>query len=223
MKRVIHIIGNGDHSFLYQDAPRRGLKLACNQIAFQVPEKYATCIVDYKFMNALAKQQVELDGEWVLGFRPKHWMEMNPNHFVKVAHQVKEFYTVLPDYVANYTDLNCGHMATHYACNKLKADEVHMYGFDSIFDFNVKSVSDFNGALQSDRGNTNNNRLTNNWRPVWQSMFREFKDVQFVLHHSHDKYKINVDNNVTTEIYSKRSEVKKNKDGSVSFANLSEA
>ena len=114
-------------------------------------------------------------------------------------------------------------MATHYACNKLKADEVHMYGFDSIFDFNVKSVSDFNGALQSDRGNTNNNRLTNNWRPVWQSMFREFKDVQFVLHHSHDKYKINVDDNVTTEIYSKRSEVKKNKDGSVSFANLSEA
>ena len=89
MKRVVHIIGNGDHSFLYQDAPRRGLKLASNQIAFQVPEKYATCIFDYKFMNALAKKQVELDGEWILGFRPKHWLEMNPEHYVKIAHQVK--------------------------------------------------------------------------------------------------------------------------------------
>ena len=39
-------------------------------------------------------------------------------------------------YAKNYTDWNCGHMAVHYACNKLLANEVHMYGFDSIFDFN---------------------------------------------------------------------------------------
>jgi len=219
MPRVVHIVGNGDNSFLYQEAPRKGLKLACNQIAFPIPEKYATCIVDYKFMKALSEKKVEVPGQWVLGFRPKHWMEMNPKFYMKIAQQVKEFYTVLPKYVANYTDLNCGHMAAHYAANKLKADEIHMYGFDSIFDFNLKSVSDLTSALQSDRGNTNNNRLANNWRPVWQHMFREFGGVRFILHHTHDKYKINVDKNVHTEVYRKNSQTPKNLD----FNNLSEA
>ena len=60
---------------------------------------------------------------------------MNPDYYMKVSKQVKEFYTELPNYAANYTDFNCGHMAAHYSANKLKADEIHLYGFDSIFDF----------------------------------------------------------------------------------------
>ena len=132
--------------------------------------------------------------------RPKIWMDQQPGFYLKHSHQVKEFYTELPKYVANYTDFNCGHMACHYAANKVKADEIHMYGFDSIFDFNLKSCSDF--YLNSDRGNMNNNRLATNWRPVWQKMFNEFPNTKFILHHIHDSIKFEVGDNVDVVIYS---------------------
>jgi len=221
MARVAHIIGNGDSSLLYQNEPRKGLKLACNAIGFAIPEKYATVIVDYKFMDAMKKGIATVDGDWILGFRPKHWMELNPQIYVKWSKQVKEFYTALPDYVANYTDFNCGHMAAHYAANKLKADEIHMYGFDSIFDFNLRSVSDID--MPSDRGNMNNLRLADNWRPVWQSMFREFKDVKFILHYYHKKLKINVDGNVHIKTYEYIPPKEEKETGTVNMDNISDA
>ena len=216
MPRVVHVIGNGDSSLLYEAEPRKGLKLGCNRIGFPVPDKFASCIVDYKFMQAMTNKEIDLPGQWILGFRPKHWMEMHPEYYIKVSHQVKEFYTELPKYAANYTDFNCGHMATHYAANKLKADVIHMYGFDSIFDFNLKSGTDF--SLSSDRGGANNLRLADNWRPIWQHMFREFSDTKFVLHYPHDKLKINIDNNVEVKMYD-MSHRKQN----LSFDQLSEA
>ena len=216
MPRVVHIIGNGDSSLLYEAEPRKGLKLGCNRIGFPVSDMFASCIVDYKFMQAMTNKEIDLPGQWILGFRPKHWMEMNPEYYMRVSHQVKEFYTELPKYAANYTDFNCGHMATHYAANKLKADVIHMYGFDSIFDFNLKSGTDF--SLSSDRGGANNLRLADNWRPIWQHMFREFSDTKFVLHYLHDKLKINIDNNVEVKMYD-MSHKKQN----LSFDQLSEA
>ena len=216
MSRVVHIIGNGDSSLLYEAEPRKGLKLGCNRIGFPVPDMFASCIVDYKFMQAMTNKEIDLPGQWILGFRPKHWMEMHPEYYMRVSHQVKEFYTELPKYAANYTDFNCGHMATHYAANKLKADVIHMYGFDSIFDFNLKSGSDF--SLNSDRGGANNLRLADNWRPIWQSMFREFSDTKFVLHYLHDKLKINIDNNVEVKMYDMS-----HKKQTLSFSQLSEA
>ena len=216
MRRVVHIIGNGGSSFLYNEEKRKGLKLGCNQIGFNIPEKYASCIVDYKFMQAMTANEITLPGQWILGFRPKHWMEMNPDYYMKVSKEVKEFYTELPNYAANYTDFNCGHMAAHYSANKLKADEIHLYGFDSIFDFNLNSASDL--SLKSDRGSANNLRLADNWRPIWQSMFKEFSDTKFILHYTHDKLKINIGNNVDVRIYNLRE-----KEKNISFDQLSEA
>ena len=216
MRRVVHIIGNGGSSFLYNEEKRKGLKLGCNQIGFNIPEKYTSCIVDYKFMQAMTANEITLPGQWILGFRPKHWMEMNPDYYMKVSKQVKEFYTELPNYSANYTDFNCGHMAAHYSANKLKADEIHLYGFDSIFDFNLNSASDL--SLKSDRGSANNLRLADNWRPIWQSMFKEFSNTKFILHYTHDKLKINIGNNVDVRIYNLRE-----KEKNISFDQLSEA
>ena len=216
MRRVVHIIGNGGSSFLYNEEKRKGLKLGCNQIGFNIPEKYASCIVDYKFMQAMTANEITLPGQWILGFRPKHWMEMNPDYYMKVSKQVKQFYTELPNYAANYTDFNCGHMAAHYSANKLKADEIHLYGFDSIFDFNLNSASDL--SLKSDRGSANNLRLADNWRPIWQSMFKEFSNTKFILHYTHDKLKINIGNNVDVRIYNLRE-----KEKNISFDQLSEA
>jgi len=60
-------------------------------------------------------------------------------------------------------------MAVHYVCNKLKAEEVHMYGFDSIFDFNLRSISDL--YLSSLRDPTHNNKLKSEWFNRYKNMF----------------------------------------------------
>jgi hypothetical protein len=96
------------------------------------------------------------------------------------------------------TNFNCGHMAVHYACNKMKAEEVHIYGFDSIFDMNLESFTDL--LLESDRSTPNTVRLANNWRPIWTSMFNEFPNTKFVLHHSHDNIKIEIPDNVEISV-----------------------
>jgi hypothetical protein len=201
MTRVAHIIGNGDNAQMYK--PAKGIKIACNLAPIEIPNLFASCIVDFKMSGALTEGSVEIPGDWVLGFRPKVWYEQNKGNFkMRFGHKIKEFYTELPAYTMNpgeqegngYTNFNCGHMATHYTANKIKADEIHMYGFDSLFDMNLRSYTDF--VLQSDRGATNNVRLNDRWRPVWEGIFKEFSNTQFVLHHKHDALKIKAPPNV---------------------------
>ena len=183
--RVIHIIGNGDNAVRYK--PSKGIKLTCNLPPFAIDNVYATCIVDFKMMVAISDGIVQVPGEWIVGFRPKKWCEMRPDFYMKYAPQIKTFYLDKPDYVPTYTEFNCGHMATHFAANKLKGEEIHLYGFDSMFDFNLRSYTDT--FMTSDRSDTNNARLTNNWRAIWPELFKEFPNTQFVLHHKHDKLK----------------------------------
>ena len=199
MKRTVHIIGNGDHAGYFWNEPRHGMKLTCNVPPFTPPQVYATIMVDFKMMKALNEGSVTIGGEWIIGMRPKIYMQNNPTFHLKYSHHIKEFYTVLPKYVSNYTDFNCGHMAVHYAANKVKAEEIHMYGFDSLFDFNLRSTSDL--FLNSDRGNNNNNRLANNWRPVWENMFKEFPNTKFILYHKHNAIKCNIYKNVHIVTY----------------------
>ena len=193
MSRVGHVIGNGDNAVMYK--PSKGFKITCNIPPFEVNNVYTTCLVDFKMMKAMTEGSVYIPGEWTLGYRPKVWMENNPQFHMKVAQQIKGFYLDLPKYVANYTDFNCGHMATHYTANHLQCEEVHMYGFDSIFDFNLRSCTDM--YLNSDRSLTNNNRLANTWRPVWGNLFNEFPNTEFVVHHEHSDIKIKLPKNVT--------------------------
>lgn len=205
MARVVHIIGNGGTASFYNEAPRKGLKLTCNIPPFPVYDAYGTVMVDFKMMAALTKGELTLPGDWILGMRPKMWMEKQPEWYMKMSTQVKEFYLKLPSYCPNYTDFNCGHMAVHYACTKFQPDVVHMWGFDSIFDMNLKSCSDF--YLPSPRDTANNVRLNNNWRPVWDGIFNEFGDVNFVLHHNHDDIKVQKPSNVSVEVHSKKKKV----------------
>ena len=76
----------------------------------------------------------------------------------------------------------------------MKATEIHMYGFDALFDMNIESFTDL--LLESDRGANNTHRLATTWRKVWQSMFAEFPDVQFNLHHPHNHLKFPKPENV---------------------------
>ena len=203
MGRVVHVIGNGDKADLYQCERREGMKLICNMPPFEIDPKevYATCMVDFKMMMALTKGEIALDQyEWVLGTRPRIWMYERSAFYLKYANRVKEFYTHVPKYAVNATNFNCGHMAVHYAANQKKADEVHLYGFDTIFDFNMRSVTDL--ILSSDRSTVNNYRLLNNWRPIWRDIFREFDKTKFVLHHNHDNLKIPKLDNVEVKVYS---------------------
>lgn len=201
MAKVAHIIGNGDMAAMYKQA--KGIKLTCNIPPFEVQNVYATGIIDFKMCMAINEGSVQVPGQWICGFRPKVYCDRNPRFYMKYAQNIKEFYTTLPPYTKltpqddmgkMYTNFNCGHFVTHYAANKIKADEIHMYGFDSIFDFTVRSFTDL--VLNSDRGDTNNNRLINNWRPIWNGIFNEFPDTQFVLYHKHADAKIQLPKNV---------------------------
>ena len=69
-----------------------------------------------------------------------------------------------------------------------------MHGFNSMFDMDLRSCTDL--YLNSDRNNDNNLRLSDNWRPVWQSLFREFPEKQFVIYHHHPNIKFMVGDNV---------------------------
>lgn len=193
MTRTVHIIGNGDCAVFYKPSP--GIKLTCNMPAFDIADVYGTVMVDFKMMKALYESQLQLDAyDWILGHRPKLWMEMKPDFYLRYSKNVKEFYTHLPEYCPTATEFNCGHMATHYAASKLKANEIHMYGFDSLFDMNLRSVTDT--YLISDRSDLNSFRLNSNWRPIWKNIFEEFPEVKFVLYHKHDMIKIPVPSNV---------------------------
>ena len=218
MDRIVHVIGNGDQAIQYLEEPRRGMKLLCNMPPFSIPrsEVYATCMVDFKMMSALSEGHVNLDMyPWVLGTRPKIWMEdpRQSSFYLKYAPLIKEFNLVVPDYCGEpgspqaATNFNCGHMAVHYACNRHKATEVHMYGFDTLFEFNMRSITDV--YLHSDRSDTNNYRLINNWRPIWHNMFAEFPNTKFVFHHNHDDIKIPKQKNMEFVTYrNKKLEVK---------------
>lgn len=193
MSKVIHVIGNGDHAGMYKQNST-GMKVTCNLPPFPVQGAYGTCIVDFKMMRAMHEGSVSVPGDWIIGFRPSKYLEMNPDLRIRWMHHIRDTYLTLPEYAVNYTNFNCGHMAVHYSANKLKGTEIHMYGFDSMFDFNLRSCTDF--YLNSDRGDTNSLRLSNNWRPIWQNLFKEFPDTQFVLHHKHENIKFPVPENV---------------------------
>lgn len=199
----VNVLGNGDHAYMFERGTP-GKLLICNMPPFEIPRKevHATCMVDFKMMKALQEGHIALDMyDWILGTRPKIWMENQGTFYMKYSHLIKAFYPHVPEYAAlgnkamAATNFNCGHMAVHYACNKMLATEVHIYGFDSIFDMNLTSFTDL--LLESDRGTMNTHRLANNWRPIWTSLFKEFKNTQFHLHHSHSNIKIDIPDNVT--------------------------
>ena len=74
-EKVIHVIGNGDNAVWFDNASK-GKKLVCNKPMVDVRNPYATCIVDFKMMKAIADGVVTVPGDWTLGARPKKWMEM---------------------------------------------------------------------------------------------------------------------------------------------------
>jgi len=191
-----HVIGNGRSAYNYQPSP--GLKITCNLPPMAVEDVFATCIVDFKMMQSMTKGEITVPGSWILGMRPKLWMEKNPSYYMKVASQIKEFYQVLPSYIPDYTKFSCGHFAVHYTASKHRPDILHMYGFDSIFDFDLTSCSDY--YLHSNRDNQNTTRLTNDWRSGWPGIFNEFQNTQFVLHYKHDHVKFPIPDNVKVHI-----------------------
>ena len=212
MKKV-HILGNGPSHELMPEKARNcedGRVMICNMPPFPVPKAYACCMVDFKMMKNLTNKTVDLDSyKWVLGNRPKLWMDRNPSFYIEHAHHIREFYTDVPKYCGSVADqaatnFNCGHMATHYAARKHTPDEMHLYGFDSIMDHNMSSSTDT--VLYSDRKSINNYKLLEVWRPIWTKIFQEFKEIKFVLHHTHSNPKTKFGANVEIKVTQKKDE-----------------
>ena len=207
-----NVLGNGDHAHMFERGTE-GKLLICNMPPFEIPntEVFATCMVDYKMMMALAEGHIKLDMyDWNLGTRPRHWMEMQPSFYLKYAQKIKAMHTHVPKYAMlpgqnagqAATNYSCGHMAIDYACRVQKATEIHIYGFDSMFDTSLRSYTDL--LLESDRSAQNTHRLANNWRPIWTKMFEEFDKTQFFLYHGHDKIKFSIGDNVKIVVQEKR-------------------
>ena len=193
MVDTVHVIGNGRSAGLFNES-LKGVRITCNLPPFEIKDVYATAIVDFKMCRAIKEGSVEVPGMWVCGYRPKVYTQENPSWYMKHSKQIREFYTVLPDYVDGYTALNCGHLATHYSATKFSPKNIHLWGFDSMFDMDMTSCTDF--YLESDRSAENTNRLANRWRAIWPNIFKEFPDIGFTLHGKHDKIKFNVPENV---------------------------
>lgn len=200
----VNVLGNGDHWKLFKRGTP-GKLIVCNQppIDFKPEEVYATCMVDFKMMKALQDGKSDLGNyDWVLGTRPRVWMEKNPTFYMKYAQNIKGFHTYIPSYAQlpgqkisqAATNYSCGHMAVDYACRTMKAKEVHIYGFDSMFDMNLQSHTD--NFLESDRGPLNTHRMASNWRPIWHKFFNEFAKTQFFVYHSHNGIKFKLPPNV---------------------------
>ena len=208
--KKIHILGNGDNAAFFRPLmkERDGKLMICNIPPMEVENVYACAIVDFKMMKNLTKEVVNLDQyQWVLGNRPKIWMDKNPTFYIKHSHHIREFYTDVPKYCGKpaaqaATNFNCGHMATHYSARKHKCDEIHMWGFDSIMDHSMRSYTDT--VLPSQRNNTNNYKLLEVWRPIWMNLFKEFSEKKFVIHHNHNNAKIKLPSNVGVEVHSKK-------------------
>ena len=202
MTKKLHILGNGDMAQMMPESvryERDGKLLICNMPPFEVHRPYATCIVDFKMCFALKERSIVLDEyNWICGNRPKTFMEANSTFCLQHASRIREFYTTIPSYAGvgdlGATNFNCGHLAAHYAATRHQPDEIHMYGFDSIFDHNMRSYTDV--VLNSDRSGINNFRLLDIWRPIWNGIFNEFKDTKFVLYHKHPNPKISTPSNV---------------------------
>ena len=208
-KNIVHILGNGDMATLMPEdirQEREGKMFICNTPPFEVKNVYACCMVDFKMMKSLQKNKVNLDEyKWVLGNRPKIFMDGNATFFIQHSWHIREFYTKVPKYCGPNpsiaaTNFNCGHFAAHYALNKKKADEVHLWGFDSIMDHNMRSYTDI--KLPSDRNNTNNYKLLDIWRPIWDNIFKEFPKQNLVIHHHHNNSKVKLPSNVSVEVHS---------------------
>ena len=131
---------------------------------------------------------------------------MKPSFYLKYSQNIKGFHTYVPPYAQlpghtlseAATNYSCGHMAVDYACRIMKASEIHLYGFDAMFDMNLNSHTD--NFLDSNRSALNVHRMASNWRPIWSGFFREFVNVKFVIHHSHSDIKLSLPENVTIEI-----------------------
>jgi hypothetical protein len=204
----VNVIGNGPNATMFKKGTP-GAILVCNMppVDLDKDDVYGSCMVDFKMMNALKEGLVDLDKyDWILGTRPRVWMEKNPTFYMKYAQNIKGFHTHIPTYAQlpgqklseAATNYSCGHMATDYACRIMRATEVHMYGFDSMFDMDINSHSD--NFLKSDRTALNTHRLASTWRPVWVGFFREFSTTQFYIYHSHDGIKLPPLPNVTAVV-----------------------
>jgi hypothetical protein len=194
MGRTVYIVGNGPKGAPLFKQPNKGIILTCNVPPFAIYGVYGTIMCDFKIMKAVSAGEIQVHGDWILGFRPKQWAQTTPGFMMKFGSQIKEFYTELPPYAGKghegYTNFNCGHLATYYACRKLKADTVHMYGFDSLFELDIRSTTDF--VLPSDRSDTNTLRLADKWRPIFQNIFNQFPETKFKIHYYHDKIRMDM-------------------------------
>ena len=187
MSRVAHVLGNGPSQHLWFESDMKtgdGKNVvSCNIPWKTVPKDrlWATVIGDFKMIRPIAEGEITAHHmPWVLGNRPKLFCDQNPSFYLKYAQNIREFYLYVPPYAKNATDWSAGHLAVHYTAMRLQPGELNMWGFDALFSHDLSSSSDL--MIPSDRSATNRHRMKNTWIPIWQNLWAEMENIQFVVH-----------------------------------------
>ena len=86
--------------------------------------------------------------------------------------------------------------------------EAMMTKYDTLFvdSITVAGRLCFQWCLQqpechSDKSAANTERLTRTWRPIFNGIFNEFKDTQFVIHHKHDNLPFKKPENLDIKVH----------------------
>lgn len=179
----VNVIGNGPSAMHYWDNEDQSQVVSCNLPWNPIsPEKHwGTVLGDFKVMKKLEEGSLDFNHmKWICGTRPKSFCDNNPSFYMKHAQNIREFYTHVPPYAPNPTAWSAGHLAVHYTCVRLHPSDLHMWGFDSMFSYDLSSSSDL--ILESDRREVNRFRMNSLWRPIWNNLFDEMSNVNFVIH-----------------------------------------
>lgn len=155
------ILGNGPSRTLYNEDEEFDFVVGCNIPWTKVD---ATVICDIEIVNLLRNDFTLIQVPVIIS--------------TVVYEKMKEFRIVDSFTILNVFKPRDWHNAAHYAVDYLmnkNADEIQIYGCDSIFEDDITSKTDTAVEKTMD-----SERFIRQWRKVWDKKFES--DIKFLIH-----------------------------------------
>jgi len=161
MAKIINIVGNGSSSRLFK---HMGLfTVACN-----IPPKN----IQYNTLSII-------DNQPILWMKTNSWQPRVPVLCTESVKNMAQSKGRTGDWRAVYEKTsrwNSGHHAVKYFCETQSVDQIHLWGFDSVYTEDLTSVQD-SVIIRHRRPN-----LNQHWRPIWNTLFDSFPNTEMIFH-----------------------------------------
>ena len=173
----IHILGNGPSLLNFDKST--GIRVGCN---FAQPDLNPdwTMIADIKPVKKLY-EGYQLVCPAVLSERANDYIHKKT---IKLSEDRIQIRRVVP--FIKYEDIhekwgmNSAQHAVHYALEENQADEVHLWGCDSLWSTNIESSTD--ALVHKDLVFMNSQNIYFTWRDYWNRIFEDNPKTIFVVH-----------------------------------------